>query len=262
MTKRLFTFGCSFTSYVYPTWADIISVNFDEYYNFGRSGCSNTYIMNKVVMADELIEFNCDTDTVIVLLTGFGRFSYLPRQSVWHTYGDLYNYNRICKNPTTIGFYNNMWSDNWAVHDSWIAATVIKKILTANRISHKIFMATENDYYLSSFADLDPLMLVRAKEVYDKIDNPLSLESWRKSNFNDSGYRWKDINNCDDHPNIDVYLQYAKHFFPQFLSTKSEKFAEFWKYNFDFTSKLHMEQKFNNLFRNQFDKAFINNELF
>ena len=33
MSKRLFTFGCSFTSWKWPTWNDYIGLNFDEYYS-------------------------------------------------------------------------------------------------------------------------------------------------------------------------------------------------------------------------------------
>lgn len=42
---RLFTFGCSFTNWKYPTWADIISRNFDiPLQNYGAGGQGNLYI--------------------------------------------------------------------------------------------------------------------------------------------------------------------------------------------------------------------------
>lgn len=33
---RLFTFGCSFTKFFWPTWADILGQEFDYYENWGR----------------------------------------------------------------------------------------------------------------------------------------------------------------------------------------------------------------------------------
>ena len=52
--KRLFAFGCSFTCYIYPTWADIIyqSLNEDcEFYNCGRSGGGNLFISHRITEA-------------------------------------------------------------------------------------------------------------------------------------------------------------------------------------------------------------------
>jgi hypothetical protein len=51
--KRFFVFGCSFTKHHWPTWADFIAVNYDEYYNFAQGGC-NTFIMNRMIEIDHL----------------------------------------------------------------------------------------------------------------------------------------------------------------------------------------------------------------
>lgn len=49
--KRLFTFGCSFTKYLWPTWADIVAVNqsYDLYENWGHSGGGNPFIFNSII---------------------------------------------------------------------------------------------------------------------------------------------------------------------------------------------------------------------
>ena len=44
MTTRFFSFGCSFTNYGWPTWADIVSREFDEFENWGQMGAGNHYI--------------------------------------------------------------------------------------------------------------------------------------------------------------------------------------------------------------------------
>lgn len=42
MTKtRLYTFGCSYTNFWWPTWVDYLGTLFDETYNFGKSGGGN-----------------------------------------------------------------------------------------------------------------------------------------------------------------------------------------------------------------------------
>jgi len=65
--QRFFAFGCSFTNYIWPTWADLISNNFTEgsYYNYGKQGVGNQYIFNAVMQADQIHKFN-ENDLVIV----------------------------------------------------------------------------------------------------------------------------------------------------------------------------------------------------
>ena len=50
--KRLFTFGCSFTNYIWPTWADIVGQDFEFYENWGRTGAGNHFIFNSVMECD------------------------------------------------------------------------------------------------------------------------------------------------------------------------------------------------------------------
>ena len=66
--KRFFAFGCSFTSYSYPTWADIISVEMPraEYYNLGTSGSGNLLISNRIAQANCKFKF-CETDLIMVM---------------------------------------------------------------------------------------------------------------------------------------------------------------------------------------------------
>ena len=71
MTKRIFAFGCSFTEYLWPTWADIIGRSFSqqhgyEYYNFGNSGSGNYYILNSLFWADK--KYNFSTDDIIMIM--------------------------------------------------------------------------------------------------------------------------------------------------------------------------------------------------
>jgi len=257
--KRFFAFGCSYTNYSYATWADLIGVNFKEYYNYGRAGCSNTYIMNRVVEANEIYKFNPKTDYVIVMLTGIGRFSYLPRQCNWQTKGDLYSYNHNTKDPVTTEFVNNMWSDDWAVYQSWIAAKVIKQTLKG--INHSLVMGIDNSAYIDGTAEVSEYMQPHAREIYDILDNKLILDIWKKDNeFTDSPY-WENIEHVDGHPSTNVYLKYIKEFFPRFNTAKTKNFVKYWEKNFDHRSQTHMGQKFNNEFKKKHDLAAINSLL-
>lgn len=72
--KRFFTFGCSFTSYMWPTWADITSKEMPqaEFYNFGRSGSGNPLISYRIAEANNRYKFN-ETDLIMVMFTTYCR---------------------------------------------------------------------------------------------------------------------------------------------------------------------------------------------
>jgi hypothetical protein len=90
--KRIFAFGCSFTSYLYPTWADIIykSMNPDvEFYNLGKSGGGNLFISHRIVEANKKYKFNED-DLVVVMWSTFARIDFYRTGFGWKTPGNIY----------------------------------------------------------------------------------------------------------------------------------------------------------------------------
>ena len=87
--KRLFTFGCSFTNYEWPTWSNIIAYDLDiPFYNYGRSGAGNQFIFNTLLQADTQYQFNED-DLVIVSWTNVSRED-RHRHNQWVTPGNIY----------------------------------------------------------------------------------------------------------------------------------------------------------------------------
>lgn len=89
--KRLFTFGCSFTSHHYPTWANVIFKEMTdcEFYNFGRSGAGNLCIASKISEAAGKFEFN-ENDLVMVMYSSFSREDrYI--NGTWQSHGNVFN---------------------------------------------------------------------------------------------------------------------------------------------------------------------------
>lgn len=72
MKRKLFTSGCSYTGFPWPTWADWAGVLYDEYENLGVGGAGNRYIFNSIsyLLANEMITKN---DTVIIQWSGLTR---------------------------------------------------------------------------------------------------------------------------------------------------------------------------------------------
>ena len=96
--KRVFAFGCSFTSYSFPTWADLIAkeMSHAEYYNFGTSGSGNLLISNRVAQANCQFNF-CETDLVLVMFTtAYREDRYID--GVWITKGNVFNQDFYDKN--------------------------------------------------------------------------------------------------------------------------------------------------------------------
>lgn len=250
MAKRFFAFGCSYTQYSYMTWADIIGVNYDEYHNYGAAGSSNTFIMNRVVEVNDICKFNSETDYVIVMLTGIGRFSFLRDAGQWQHYGELHTYYSITKDPKIKPFLDNMWTEDFAAYQSWIAVKTIKDLLVTHNIPHKILMGIDNSPYTYRAGDLTQLSIDRVKEIYEIVDVKQSIDEWKtlSPENKDSPY-WKDIKNIDGHPSPKAYLKYLKENLPEFVTDKSiNEVMEHYKI-FDYSSQGNQQNNFNNTFR-------------
>ena len=66
--KRLFTFGCSFTKYFWPTWADIVARDYDFYVNWAKIAVGNAYISASIAEANLKYKFTKE-DTVLIMWT-------------------------------------------------------------------------------------------------------------------------------------------------------------------------------------------------
>lgn len=76
MPKRFFAFGCSFTEFTWPTWADIIAKTLStdgwECYNYGNSGSGNYGILASMFAADKKHKFT-DDDIIMVMWSSWNR---------------------------------------------------------------------------------------------------------------------------------------------------------------------------------------------
>jgi len=257
MKRRFFAFGCSYTLYCYPSWADFIGVNFDEHYNYGRSGASNTFIMNKMIEADEKFNFNPETDLVMVMLTGIGRFSYM-HNSQWITEGDLLSNFAYTKNPKVKKIIDTIWNEEWIVYQSWIASKVIKKLLTAKNIKHKILMSTDNQAYLNENANIEKTQITQVKEIYDLLDVKKPFAAWTtESTENRDTLFWKDTNKEDGHPSMRSHFKFVKDHFPELITDTSTDVLNQCDLTFDSSSLKNQLENYK-LFRSKYDLGYSN----
>ena len=86
--SRLFTFGCSFTKFQWPTWADIISREFDEFQNWGLQGAGNCFILWSLMEAIYRNKINSQ-DTVAIMWSTVAREDRWAGGG-WHPSGSIY----------------------------------------------------------------------------------------------------------------------------------------------------------------------------
>jgi len=217
MNKRLFTFGCSFTSLWWPTWNDYIGLNFDEYHTRGCGGADNKNILYRLLQADKTYKFTSD-DTIMVMFTSFNRMSYVDDKFHIRNIGDIVNHN--LKNHPMGMTYNF----ETAVYDNCIAIQSIKSILDSKNIKYEFLQSMEWNFYKENFE--------MGGEVKDHLEYCLDLfkypvmENWCYENydFDKEKVTFQDTGHEDGHPLPHHHLDFVKTFFPHFINDKVIQF--------------------------------------
>lgn len=127
MKRRLFAFGCSYTYFMWPTWADLLSVEYDYYENWGWVGIGNRAIAERVAEAHATHNFTSD-DTIIVQWSTPLRYDWhndkpINSEAGWQTNGNAFS-------PKNIKFYDNQWYQRFFSEKSWVMHTLNHILLT------------------------------------------------------------------------------------------------------------------------------------
>lgn len=97
--KRFFAFGCSYTSYVWAMWPEVIKHELGdvEFYNLGKAGAGNSYIAHQIYLADIKYNFGPD-DLIMVCWTHAYRMDWLlSDKDDWRLEGFMFYENEIHK---------------------------------------------------------------------------------------------------------------------------------------------------------------------
>ena len=89
---KFIAIGCSFTQFMWMTWADILALDFncniDTYINLAHPGCGNQYIFSQLVGMDALGELTPDTCVAICWSTTTRHDTYIS-PAHWTGNGDI-----------------------------------------------------------------------------------------------------------------------------------------------------------------------------
>ena len=248
MNKRLFTFGCSFTSWKWPTWNDYIGLNFDEYYSLGCGGADNKNILYRLLQADRKYKFTSN-DCVMVMFTSFNRLSYVDKHHHIHNIGDIVDHN-VKAHP--IGKNYNFAT---AVYDSCIAIQSIESILKSKNIKYKFLQSMKHDFYNDDFK--------MSGDVKEDLDYCLDLfkypvmENWVYENydFDKEKIIWQDEGSRDGHPTMKHHFDFVEEFFPQYITDKVIEYYDIQQENFSDENTEQQEEIYKDI-----QKEFFENE--
>ena len=237
MNKRLFTFGCSFTSWRWPTWNDYIGLNFDEYYSLGCAGADNKNILYRFLQADKKYKFTSD-DCVMIMFTSFNRMSYVDKYFHIHNIGDLVDDN-LKLHPIGSGY-----NFPTAVYDSCIAIQSIESMLKSKNVKYEFLQSMEHNFYHDDFE--------MGGEVKDHLDYCLGLfkypvmENWVYENYDFVKEKiiWQNNGHQDGHPTIKHHFDFVKEFFPQYITDKVIEYYDIQQENFTDESQRKQEKIF------------------
>lgn len=98
--NRLYTFGCSFTSYAWPSWADILLSEIPGE-NWGRAGGGNRFIFESLMECHVTNQITPD-DLVIIMWSSFAREDRFI--NTWELCGNIYN---------AAPLYDKAWLDKY-----------------------------------------------------------------------------------------------------------------------------------------------------
>ena len=211
--KRVITFGCSWTKYFWPTWANGISDILDlPLVNQGCAGTGNIAILNRMLAWDLEYGFN-DTDLVLVNWSAFAREDRI-RNGHWITGGSV---------------FNSKFYDDKFIREYWNEENDFVKnagaIIMANRLFNIAYQSCMPGEYLQSQIKFQK----REEENWLNTRHSVfkSRQGWYNTwnsqishiqDFDQVGEQdksWEEVAN-DNHPNILTHtchaIKIAKHF--------------------------------------------------
>ncbi len=213
--KRAFLFGCSFTTYYWPTWADLIKQEINNTHVYAKVGAGNQYIYQAIVEATLKHNINKD-DLVIVMLSNVTREDRYTRNDGWITPGNL--------------FYQDTYDEKF-LKKFFCEKGYLMRDLSLIAGMDSVLKLTNTDYYFTSIVPLDSLssdeikmkdvddIISLYKPVLDKI-KPSVFELIFNNNWNSRLNRpkykthWSTGIYTDNHPTTNEHLEYLCKIFP------------------------------------------------
>lgn len=203
--KRLFVFGCSYTAYCWPSWADFLSCEYEVYENWGLAGIGNRAIAERITECHAKNNFTKD-DVIIVQWSTHIRNDFFhqegrltKRVGGWKTAGSVFNY-------LNGEIYDSKWYETFFDEEAYFMHTLNHILMTQMFLEN-----TGATWYMTSIGDVRNLgtdiditssygeqsIFYKIKERFSSINEPYfgyrvtpSLKVYNKPIWEDRKDRW------------------------------------------------------------------------
>lgn len=222
--SRLFTFGCSFTNYVYTVWPEIVANYLDvPYWNYALPGLGNPAIFSRFIQANKIHEFN-ENDLIMICWTEAGRDDRWDIISNnWNTGGNIYHTDTW--NPKWLKRWGN--STHYLLRDAGLISSAYNILESLQSHYHvfsivDFFNVDEVFPYKLPIKNKTKLLNMFESEI-QKIYPSFYQVLWYPNMYFNKWHKDKihvHPDYLDSHPRPLEHLQYLGHFFPEILSTQ------------------------------------------
>lgn len=211
--SRTFCFGCSYTQYMWPTWADIVQLSErergNECWNFGMCGISNSGIATNINIADSVFNFTPE-DKILIVWTSLHRIDRLEtywderlQRNVmqWQMRGSIFGNDK----PEHIQqWIKHEWQMETDIMNNWTTMRSIDRAYKPDFQGHIREPLLERD--VQQF-DLNPEIAMWYRSYYTKNKHNLfdidKKQMWNNGQLDDYAVR-------DPHPCPVSHLKYAE----------------------------------------------------
>jgi hypothetical protein len=212
--KRVFAFGCSFTEYIWPTWANVLQYEMPqaEFYNWGKTGGGNVYIASMVMAINQKYKFTSDDLVMIMWSTHCREDRYI--KTSWLTPGNI--------------FTQNYYSEDFIKQFSCAKGYLVRDLAYMTAIKYAL-QSMPCDYFMLRSVDVrwddkhylgDDFenVIDLYKDVIDDFPEVLyeSVKNGKGGWINGHQYDWPGLDYkspkfLDYHPNPKMYMDYLMH---------------------------------------------------
>jgi len=220
---RLFVFGCSFSNHIWPTYADLISPNFKQYYNLGSGGAANQVIHHRLTQAASAYHIT-HGDYVILQWAGVEREGRLidgtlPHDLFGNTIDDVYG---GYGNWYGTGFIGNRYSKEFMErYSSWRGIVMSslslfasgEALLKCTGATYHIFGSQDYEVIKNNYKQYEDTVTLYRDVFSTWLPRPLSIitMSPQVEIIKSDGTSYKDL-----HPTPNDYVKYVSTVLPRY----------------------------------------------
>lgn len=216
MKQRIFTFGCSFTNWVWPTWANILLYQNDGI-NFGYGGAGLEHTLHSIIECDRKYNFT-ENDIVIVMYTTPIRWDLILGDNTlkW-----------ICMGQTItsdyIKYLDELYSIEGLIYKSLNNVLIIDNYLKNKNV--KSYMTSINDIFIDFHNYFENVEIGdNLKELVSYVQSQIKLDMTNMHSFLLGNHKkwttnkiWTDLS--DYHPTTLSHYKWMMNNFPEELKS-------------------------------------------